>query len=225
MLNFELRQADQDIRRTRTLLFVTAFIALALVQAVQLVQAAAPQRFALHGPRMDTETGDILVRLGVDVDTTDGLGDMLRDGAIMELTIEARLERVRTLWANATLSEKTLTALLRHNPLTREFSLTMPGDDTYIVDKNLHRLFAATWHKIVFSLGSLTLLQEAAPESAYHYLLAPCRSAPMDGQNLSFLVLGCGGAGQHRHTVYLLKRANAVYAAIMQSFPLRRPEK
>ncbi len=167
MLNFELRQADQDIRRTRTLLFVTAFIALALVQAVQLVQAAAPQRFALHGPRMDTETGDILVRLGVDVDTTDGLGDMLRDGAIMELTIEARLERVRTLWANATLSEKTLTALLRHNPLTREFSLTMPGDDTYIVDKNLHRLFAATWHKIVFSLGSLTLLQEAAPESAY----------------------------------------------------------
>jgi hypothetical protein len=134
-------------------------------------RAETPRSFVLNAPVLETDSGDVIIRLGVSVDSLEGLRDMLKDGAIMELAIKARLARTRTFLPNVTLSEVELASPLRHNPLTREYSLTMPGAGQAIVDKNLPRLLAATWQKIAFSMGSVSLFQEADAGSEYRITL------------------------------------------------------
>ena len=113
----------------------------------------------------------MLVKTGISVDNVAGLYEMLKDGASLQLEVDVKLERVRSLWSNVTLAEKKLVSPLRHNPLTREFMLIMPSGDKPLLDKNLERLLAATWHKFQIDVGPVDLLREAEPGSAYRILL------------------------------------------------------
>lgn len=126
-----------------------------------------PEHFVTKGLTMETRTGTIVVRVGISVDNEAGLHDMLKDGASVQLTAELQLERLRSLWTNVTLAEQTYTSMLRHNPLTREFLLYMPGETTPVADRNLSRLLAATWHKLSFPLGPVDLLRQAEAGSQY----------------------------------------------------------
>lgn len=151
--------------------FLGVTLALACLCALSFADAfaATPKNFVLNAPEMETDSGEVIVKLGVGVDSIEGLRDMLKDGAIMELSITAKLLRVRGFLPNVTLSEQVFVSPLRHNPLTREFSLAMPGAEQAIVDKNLTRLVAATWQKLQFSLGPASLMTE--PDSEYRIVL------------------------------------------------------
>lgn len=133
--------------------------------------AVPPKYFEVENPRMETTNGTITVRLSIGVDNPTGLFEMLKDGASVELLINAKLERVRTLWTNVTLAEMDVLSSLQHNPLTREFSLYMPGGDKPLLDKNLDRLLAATWEKFVILFGPVTLLDGEEKDTEYRITL------------------------------------------------------
>ena len=121
-------------------------------------RAVPPKYFEVESTGLSLASGDINIRLSIGVDNVTGLYEMLKDGASVELVVDARLERLRTLWSNVVLSEMELFSTLQHNPLTREFSLYMPGETKPMLDKNLDRLLAATWHKFALTFGSATIL-------------------------------------------------------------------
>lgn len=154
-------------------LFGRAFLAGALLALLVPVMALAvpPKYFVITDPRLDTATGDIVVRLGVTCDNVTGLFEMLKDGASVELVIGGRVERVRSLWTNVTITERRLVSVLQHNPLTREFSLYMPGEAQPLMDKNLERLLDATWSKLVINFGPLSMLDGEEKGAEYRAVL------------------------------------------------------
>lgn len=88
----------------------------------------------------------------------------LRDGAQMILSCTIRLERLRTLLSNVTLSETTLVFHLRHDPLLREFILFSDAAET-ARSKNLNALLTAAWNPL-----HVVLPLREPPETG-----APCR--------------------------------------------------
>ena len=121
-------------------------------------QAVPPKYFDITNARLETASGKITAKLSITVDNVTGLYEMLKDGATVVLVVQSKLQRVRSFWANATLAEMDATSTLQHNPLTREFSLHMPGENQPMLDKNLDRLLTATWHKFSMPLGAMDLL-------------------------------------------------------------------
>lgn len=133
--------------------------------------AMPPKYFSVSNTRIETRGGTITARLAIGFDNVAGLFDMLKDGAAMELMVKTRLERVRALWSNVVLAERTLVSTLQHNPLTREFSLRMPGESSPLIDKNLDRLLEATWRKFFVPLGSASLLEGGQGNVEYRIVL------------------------------------------------------
>jgi hypothetical protein len=122
------------------------------------VHAVPPKYFDVPDATVVLAEEDIAVRLSINVDNLTGLYEMLKDGASVELLVNARLERVRSFWTNVALAEMELFSTLQHNPLTREFSLHMPGETKPMLDKDLDRLLAATWRKYVVHFGPVSIL-------------------------------------------------------------------
>ena len=135
------------------------------------VHAATPKNFSLGSPALSMSENNISLLVPVGVDSLEGLRDMLRDGAIMELSIRARITRVRSFLPDVSIMEQNFTSLVRYNPLTREFSLTAPQAEQAIVDKNLNRLLSTTWQKLVLPLGSPDMFQAEPLGSEYLLLL------------------------------------------------------
>jgi hypothetical protein len=133
--------------------------------------AVPPKYFEVGNPRLETKNGMITVKLAIGVDNPTGLFEMLKDGAAVELLINAKLERVRTLWTNVTLAETDILSSLQHNPLTREFSLYMPGGGKPLLDKSLDKLLAATWEKFEILFGPVTLLDGEGKDTEYRMTL------------------------------------------------------
>lgn len=126
--------------------------------------AVPPKYFILDNPRVEIASGDIRVLVGVDFDNITGLFEMLKDGAAVELVASVVVERVRVFWTNVLVSEAEFVSPLEHNPLTREFSIQMPGMDKPLLDKRLDRLLAATWKKLEMDLGPLSQLEKKDTE-------------------------------------------------------------
>ncbi|MCC8193821.1 MAG: DUF4390 domain-containing protein [Deltaproteobacteria bacterium] len=151
--------AVNGVRRGLIRLTREAALGLLCVLAISLPSLAVPPKyFDITNARVDVASGDIVVGLSIGVDNVTGLYEMLKDGASVELVVNASLERPRTLWTNVSLAEVELFSSLQHNPLTREFSLFMPGETKPMLDKNLDRLLDATWRKFAFTLGSVGIL-------------------------------------------------------------------
>lgn len=130
-----------------------------------------PKYFMVRDQRVLMRDETIAAGLNISVDNVTGLYEMLKDGASMELVVAARLERVRTLWTNVTLAEARYASPLVHNPLTREFSLLMPGESRPLLDKNLERLLDATWSKFLVMFGPLSLLDGKEKDTEYRIVL------------------------------------------------------
>lgn len=148
-------------------------LALGLLCVIMLAlpaRAVPPKYFDVLDAAISLAPEDITARLSINVDNVTGLYEMLKDGASIELLVNAKLERVRTLWTNVTLVEMDLFSTLHHNPLTREFSLYMPGETKPMLDKNLDRLLAATWQKYVVHFGPASVL-DGEKGSAYQAVL------------------------------------------------------
>lgn len=167
-----LRPYGELFPRLKTLIRgAGAAVLLASLFLPRLCSAVAPKYFEVEGQRIETRDGTVTVKLSIGVDNPTGLFEMLKDGASVELLANAKLERVRTLWTNQVLAETELVSLLRHNPLTREFSLYMPNEDKPLLDKNLDRLLEATWKKFAIPFGPLSLLDANEKDTAYRVTL------------------------------------------------------
>jgi hypothetical protein len=120
-------------------------------------------------PALRTADAFLIAELSIAVDNEAGLRDLLKDGAVIELEIQASVERLRSLLGNAELGRQTRVSLLRHDPLSREFLLTVPGaeDDRELRDRNLTRLLHAGWKKLVFPLVPLKTLRAEGEDEEF----------------------------------------------------------
>lgn len=135
-------------------------------------RAVPPRDIIVVNPRIETANGDIRVFLSIDFDNVTGLYEMLKDGAAVDLVINAKIERVRAFWTNVVIMEEEFVSSLEHNPLTREISLFMPGETNPLLDKNLDRLLAATWNKLELNLGPLSMLDGNDKDTEFRVTLA-----------------------------------------------------
>lgn len=158
--------------RLRSVLFgaMLGFV-LAMFQAHGTAEAAPPQRFVIEGPELREDAGRLTAECSVTVDDEDGLRALLKDGAVLELRIGMTVERKRSWWSNSEVSSSVFVSGLRHDPLTREFLLTMPSEGREILhrDRNLTRLLYATWRDLRLPLASLHLFE--SPDGPKDYLL------------------------------------------------------
>lgn len=109
----------------------------------------------------------LYVKLSLNVDNEDGLRDMLKDGAVLDLSVSTTLERKRW-WSNEEIVSSEFVATILHDPLTRDFVVLLPGTEgqKQVRDKNLTRLLHSTWRSLSLPVLSLTdlLLQERDAE-------------------------------------------------------------
>lgn len=167
-LSRAIRTLGRALGRTLRPGLVCAFV---LVAQVAPVRAVPPKYFDILNAALSTASNEITVNASITVDNVTGLYAMLKDGATVELLVNAKLERERTLWTNVTLAELNLVSTLQHNPLTREFVLFMPGATAPMLDKNLDRLLAATWQKYRVHFGPTAIL-DGENGSEYRVVLA-----------------------------------------------------
>ncbi|MGJ3523285.1 DUF4390 domain-containing protein [Nitratidesulfovibrio sp. D1] len=144
-------------------LVLLILFALFLLSVANPAQAAPPRQFVLDTFAIETRDDTLVLRLGVGVDDPDGLRDLLKDGAEMELRGTATLTRRRGVLPDVTLAEKVFACVLRHDTLTREFELRLEGRESPWRDKNLARLLEATWKRLVLPLAPISTLEKGEP--------------------------------------------------------------
>jgi hypothetical protein len=134
--------------------------------------ALPPQRLLLEPPLAAAENGVLTLSLSLTVDHEDGLRDLLKDGAVLELAISVTVERERSWWSNAEAADVAFSSVLRHDPLSRDFLVTVPAPDgdRELRDKNLTRLLFASWRKLSLPIISLETLRRN--EDADEYAIA-----------------------------------------------------
>jgi hypothetical protein len=152
---------------------VCAGLFLALVLACPAF-ALPPQKFLLDPPLPGVEDGVLTVRLSLTVDNEDGLRDLLKDGAVLELLIDVNVERERFLWSNAEAAAVTFTSVIRHDPLSRDFVVSVPthDGDKELRDRNLTRLLYASWRKLFLPIATLEDLRRNEEADEYAITLA-----------------------------------------------------
>ena len=137
----------------------------ALVVALLLLCAPAmalpPQKLMLAPPATSLRGGDIFLNLSLTVDNEDGLRDLLKDGAVLQLGITVTVSRKRSWWSNVELAHREYRSVIRHDPLSREFVLELPSDseEKTLRDKNLTRLLHASWRKLSLYVAPLRALR------------------------------------------------------------------
>jgi len=119
------------------------------------------------------ESGILTLKLAITVDNEEGLLELLKDGAVLELAISAVVERERTLWTNAEAAKVEFPAILRHDPLSRDFVALVPTPqgEKEIRDRNLSRLLQASWRRISLPVVPLAELLRDEPAESYLVLL------------------------------------------------------
>jgi hypothetical protein len=135
--------------------------------------ALPPQEIIMDPPVAVVEHGMLTWKLAITVDNEDGLLELLKDGAVLELAISVVVERERTLWTNAEAAKVEFPAILRHDPLSRDFVAFVPTFDgeKEVRDRNLSRLLQASWRRISLPVVSLADMVREEPAKSYLVLL------------------------------------------------------
>ena len=142
-----------------------------------IARGAPPQSLILDSPALRVAAGTLYLDVPLSVDDEDGLRDLLKDGAVLELVMTVDLRRKRSWWGNADVAHRVYTSFLRHEPLTREFRLLMPQGDGggSFKDRNLTRLLHVTWRTLSVPVIDLQALRAAndgvEADYAVHVLL------------------------------------------------------
>lgn len=130
-------------------------------------QAAPPKRFDIQTFSLSTTDSTLSINLALALDDEDGLYNILKDGAVVELGIDLDIQRKREWWSNADIASFRYTSVIRHDPLTREFYLLMPNADQPLKDRNLTRLLANSWQKLSLPLIPLSLIELEGRNQTY----------------------------------------------------------
>ena len=117
---------------------------------------AAEQELMVYSANLENTPAGTFAALSCSVSDEDALRDLLKDGATIELSISFDIEGKRSWWSNAELLHKTFISKLTHDPLTREFAVTLPGATGPITlrQKNLTRLIHQSWRNLRLPLLS-----------------------------------------------------------------------
>ncbi|MDL2315789.1 DUF4390 domain-containing protein [Desulfovibrio sp. OttesenSCG-928-A18] len=135
-------------------------------------QAAAPSRLLIEPPRLLNQDELLYAQISLTVDDEDGLHDLLKDGAVLELKLTLRLERNRTLWANAEVAQVVYSSILRHDPLTRDFIVTLPGREARSLrDRNLTRLLHKSWRSLNLAITALDIVRAQGADNQFTFVL------------------------------------------------------
>jgi len=133
-------------------------LALTLAASLALVLACPTrshaQNLVLVNLVVDNQAGDILVRFGVDVEGTDKVAAMLREGESLELRCHVSLTRTRAMWLNKPLASADLALALRHDPLSKRYVAETPGGGPPMTHTELAMLLSQAWSEIAMHLGS-----------------------------------------------------------------------
>ena len=88
-----------------------------------LALAAPLEHFVYLQPKVLEQDDFFSLFLPLSVNNEDALGDLLRDGATLELTVEIEVDRRRTLWFNQGIFSARYIYVFKHDTLTRLFRL------------------------------------------------------------------------------------------------------
>jgi len=138
-------------------ILIIALTALGLAIQAHPQQASA-QEIVLKNLVLDNVGGKIQLRFGIEVEEMDFLKDYLNEGTSLRLKCQARLQRKKILWKDATVLNKSLVFDLRNNPLTRQYSLHNLTVERTIHSKDLSNLIKTGWGRLVMDLGNWAAL-------------------------------------------------------------------
>lgn len=113
-------------------------------------QGLPPTRLLVEKPVLLTQDNMLFLTLSVSVDDEEGLRELLKNGAVLELATNVTVERERSWWANAEVFTHSYSSVLRHEPLSRDFLVVFPDRDgeRQLRDRNLTRLLYESWKKL-----------------------------------------------------------------------------
>ncbi len=145
------------------------FFLFSLLLVPHTAQALPPTRLLIDRPALQYRDGVLVFSLSVSVNDEEGLRDMLKDGAVLELTTAVSIERERSWWANAEEFTYSFPSVLRHDPLSRDFIATLPLHDgeRELRDRNLTRLLHESWKKLSFTVVPLETLWSTGEENTF----------------------------------------------------------
>ncbi|MDR1360001.1 MAG: DUF4390 domain-containing protein [Deltaproteobacteria bacterium] len=135
-----------------------------------LGHAASPQRFIIENPNIIQRGETLFFSASLSVEEESALHDLLKDGAVLELTIKTTLDRRRSWWTNAEVAAHTYTSNLRHDQLTRNFLITQPCEGALgelTRDRNLTRLLYGNWRRLMLPVGDMPAIRKAGPDREY----------------------------------------------------------
>lgn len=131
--------------------------------------ALPPTRLIITNPALSFQDNTLLFTFSVTVDDEEGLREIMKNGAVLELMTQIDVERERSWWANAQVFTRTYSSVLRHDPLSRDFIVTFPEKDgtRELRDRNLTRLLYESWKKLSFPVVDAMALTRQNDEAYY----------------------------------------------------------
>ena len=135
--------------------------------------AVPQQKLLLESPSAQIRDGVVTIHLSLSVTDEEGLRALLKDGAVLELSMSVALERERSWWSNAEAAAAEFSSILRHDPLSRDFLVTIPTveGDKEVRDRNLTRLLHASWRQLTLPVAPLEDVVREEEASAYLVVL------------------------------------------------------
>lgn len=155
--------------RPRSHAFLHAFALFFLLLLPFSATAGPPQRFIIEDARFAPHEDILYFTCSIAVDEESGLHDILKDGAVLELTVDVSLERHRSWWTNSEVAEARYTSVLRHDPLSRDFIIVYPAasGEELTRDRNLTRLLSGHWRKLELPVTSMETIRELGTDRDY----------------------------------------------------------
>ena len=126
---------------------------LASVLALACPGYGSAQELVLSNLVVDNQAGEILVRFGVEVEGSDRIARILKEGESLGLSCSVSLLRERSLWFDQTVYSADLDLFLHYDPLSRQFTAELPGGQSPMAHPDLAVLLSKAWSEITLDLG------------------------------------------------------------------------
>ncbi|MCJ2165623.1 MULTISPECIES: DUF4390 domain-containing protein [unclassified Pseudodesulfovibrio] len=123
-----------------------------------LAGSALAQSLSLMAPSLANVRGRLTARFGVAVEEKPILKGELEDGGVLVLKCQVRLIEANDYWFNRVISEAQFESILKFDPLTRDFIMSLPDRETLLRNTDLGKLLDEGWGTIEASLGEWALL-------------------------------------------------------------------
>ncbi|MEG6549015.1 DUF4390 domain-containing protein [Desulfocurvibacter africanus] len=137
----------------RAVFWQTLVLGLAFALTLACPDRSLAQELVLSNLVVDNQAGEILVRFGVEVEGSDRVAGILKEGESLGLSCSVSLLRERSLWIDQTVYSADLDLFLRYDPLSKQFTAELPGSESPMAHADLAVLLSKAWSEITLDLG------------------------------------------------------------------------